>query len=96
MWRDDEPDFMQCFLSNFLAGYRRVNRLDPAWLSALPAFIRLREVDLYGAILHSFSPQEIQSEDWLSRYMTGRKERIIARKPFIDYDWLSLAKELEA
>lgn len=89
-FRDDDRAFMDTFLTNFFAGYRRENRLNPDWLDVLPGFIRLREVDLYGAILHSFTPEEIAGDGWLARFMTGRKENILAGRPMVHYPWQAL------
>jgi amicoumacin kinase len=95
MWRDQDQPFMSTFLGNFFTGYQREYRLDPAWLRLLPYFIRLREVDLYAVILNSFTPEEINADDWLRRFMHGRKESIINRAPFILFPWDKLAALME-
>lgn len=95
MWRDQNTEFMTFFLGNFFSGYRRMNRLDPSWLSGLPYFIRLREVDLYAALLHSMTPEEIAADAWTARYMQGRRESIINRAPFILFPWDKLSVLME-
>ncbi|MFC1852741.1 phosphotransferase enzyme family protein, partial [candidate division CSSED10-310 bacterium] len=38
------------FYDQFMAGYARENTIDPAWLSRIPHFLKLREIDLYICI----------------------------------------------
>jgi amicoumacin kinase len=95
MFRDQDQEFMTHFLANFFTGYRYENQLDPSWLVGLPYFIRLREVDLYAAILHSFTAEEIAAGPWLTRFMHGRKESIANRAPFILFPWDKLSVMLE-
>ncbi len=93
-WGKDKTEFTAWFMPAFLQGYREENRLDPAWLVELPNFLKLREIDLFAQILFSFPDGDHPDEPWSARYMLGRRERIAAGVPFIDYDWPSLADYL--
>ncbi len=90
MWgRDDMRSFMGRFMPVFLQGYREHNRLDPCWLKELPHFLKLREIDLFAAIL--FTMGETPEDAWCARYMDGRRAKIGNDVPYITYDWDSLA-----
>ena len=73
-------------------GYREHNRLDPLWLQEIPHFLKLREIDLFAAIL--FTMGEAPEDAWCARYMKGRREKIEKDVPFIKFDWESLAEYL--
>lgn len=91
---DDPQGFAAWFLPQFLAGYRRENRLDPAWLAELPHFLKLREIDLYAVILRSFDMNALDENPWVRNYLTGRRERLEQGLPYIDFDFASLASHL--
>ncbi|MCJ7433327.1 MAG: phosphotransferase [Anaerolineales bacterium] len=86
---DDIPGFTGRFMQTFLHGYREHNRLDPRWLKEIPHFLKLREIDLFAAIL--FTMGETPEDAWCARYMKGRRAKIENDVPFIQYDWDSLA-----
>ena len=88
--RADGPAFLGEFMPHFLRGYRGENRLDPVWLREIPHFMKLREIDLYAIIHRSFDVDNLD-HPWCARYMRGRKERIEAGRPFIDYDFETLS-----
>ncbi len=85
----DWPAFTRSFMPRFLSGYTRENRLSPAWLKEIPRFLKLREIDLYAVINRSFDVTNLDNP-WVSRYMDGRRERIEANEPYIDFDFNSL------
>jgi Ser/Thr protein kinase RdoA (MazF antagonist) len=89
---DDIPGFTGLFMPVFLRGYREHNRLDPRWLPELPHFLKLREIDLFAAILYTMG--ETPEDAWCARFMKDRREKIENDEPFIQYDWDSLAKYL--
>jgi Ser/Thr protein kinase RdoA (MazF antagonist) len=80
-------DDLSAFLRPFLQGYRSENDLDPAWLKEIPHFLKLREIDLYAVIHRSIGPGPYDDDPWLHRYMTGRRERLLANQPFVDFDF---------
>jgi len=90
---EDVPGFTKSFMTSFLKGYSKENQLDPQWLREMPAFLKLREIDLYGVIHRSFNIDEVD-DPWIIHYMTGRKELIENDVPYIDYDFDSLARLL--
>jgi Ser/Thr protein kinase RdoA (MazF antagonist) len=85
---DDIPGFIGRFMPVFLQGYREHNRLDPCWLPEIPRFLKLREIDLFAAIL--FTMGETPEDAWCARYMKGRRAKIENDVPFIDFNWESL------
>jgi len=91
MFEDHLGAFTASFMRDFLRGYSRENKLDPEWLAELPYFLKLREIDLYAQIHFSFDVENL-TDEWNIRYMQGRKERIDADLPYIDFDWESLMK----
>jgi Ser/Thr protein kinase RdoA (MazF antagonist) len=86
---DDIPGFTGRFMPVFFQGYREHNRLDPVWLKEIPHFLKLREIDLFAAIL--FTMGETPEDAWCARYMKGRREKIEKDVPFITFDWETLA-----
>jgi Ser/Thr protein kinase RdoA (MazF antagonist) len=87
--QEDSPAYLGGFLPHFLRGYRRENRLDPAWLKEIPHFLKLREIDLYAVIHRSFDVENLD-DPWCARYMQGRKQRIEAGLPFVEFDFETL------
>lgn len=51
--------FTHEFMTCFLRGYRRAYTLDPAWLKEIPAFLKLRELELYAVIFRDFDIKDI-------------------------------------
>jgi Ser/Thr protein kinase RdoA (MazF antagonist) len=90
---DDIPGFTGRFMPVFFQGYREHNHLDPLWLKETPHFLKLREIDLFAAILYTMG-EDPQEDAWCARYMKGRREKIVHEVPFIEFDWESLAQYL--
>jgi len=89
------------FLPGFLRGYAAENRLDPRWLAAIPHFLTTREIDLYAIIRRSYDLPEVTPaaveaipHDWSRRFMRGRRERLLAEQPYLDFDFSALADYL--
>lgn len=93
MGAEDVSAFTQEFMTHFLRGYRRENRLDPVWLQEMSHFLKLREIDLYAVIHRSFDVENLD-DPWCARYMAGRKERIENDVPYVEFDFESLAEYL--
>ena len=87
----DKTKLTGWFMPPFLKGYHQENQLDPAWLVEIPHFLKLREIDLYALIHRSFDLENLD-DPWVAKYMDGRKQKIEADLPFIEYDWESLAE----
>ena len=86
------------FLPPFLRGYAAENRLHPRWLATLPEFMTMREIDLYAVIHRSYGAAAAEPEtlphDWTRRFMVGRRARIEAGLPYVDFDFTTLGSYL--
>ncbi len=89
----DWPAFTQEFMTHFLRGYLQACPLDPAWLSEIPCFLKMREIELYAVMHRDFDVENIDNE-WCARFMQGRKSRIEQDAPFIDFDFTTLSAHL--
>lgn len=76
--------FSKGFLKAFLKGYEQENYLSPEWISLLPDFLKLREIELYVVIYRSCDMDN--PGPWEANYMKGRKESIENDIPFIGLD----------
>jgi amicoumacin kinase len=90
LFQPNPANFTRNFMTAFLRGYQREYDLHPAWLAEIPHFLKLREIDLYALIHRSFDLNNL-TDKWTIRYLDGRKEKIEAGIPFIDFDFTSLA-----
>jgi len=84
--RPDPAALVKGLLPHFLEGYASGNRLDPKWLKEIPLFLKIREIDLYGAIHRSFDVNNIDNP-WVAGFMKGRKEKIERDVPYLDLDF---------
>jgi Ser/Thr protein kinase RdoA (MazF antagonist) len=81
---DDNIEYARYFFRLFMEGYKRENDIDPVWITRIPDFMKLREMDLYIIIMK----EDIADEnDWCRRFMKGRRERIENDIPFLDLDF---------
>ncbi len=79
-----DANFARHFLAHFLQGYRREQSIDSVWLERIPAFLKLREIDLYLIIqLHDRG----STHPWVVAYMDGRRERILQEQPIMEIDF---------
>ncbi len=90
---ETDPNFVETFMSHFLQGYRRYHALDAKWLKEIPAFLKMREIELYAVIHRDFDLNNIDNA-WLEYFMRGRKQKIEQDVPFINFDFASLAGSL--
>ena len=96
---DDPVGILAGFLPPFLRGYRAENRLDPAWLAAIHDFLTTREIDLYAVIQRSYDLPDGDGvaaipHPWPRRFMTGRRARLVAGQPYVDFDFTRLVGEM--
>jgi len=89
----DPLAFTQEFMSHFLRGYQQASVLDPNWLTEIPFFLKLHEIELYAVIHRDFDVDNIYNA-WCARFMHNRKHRIEHDVPFIDFDFTSLSAQL--
>lgn len=89
---EPEPEALgRHFLSHFLEGYRQESHLPAEWLQHIPAFMKLRELDLYAIIFRSFDDVENIAHTWTANFMRGRRERILHDVPYLDLDFSMFA-----
>lgn len=89
--REDTIAFTEQFMRNFLLGYRREFDLDSKWLAEIPYFMRQREIDLWAFIERDIPNWRTMDDGWITRMMTGRREAILEERPFVDFNFSSLA-----
>jgi Ser/Thr protein kinase RdoA (MazF antagonist) len=90
---EDWSAFTGEFMSHFLRGYRQACPLDTAWLKEIPAFLKIREIELYAVMFRDFGVGDIDDE-WCARFMQNRKSRIEQDLPFIDFDFDTLSTQI--
>jgi Ser/Thr protein kinase RdoA (MazF antagonist) len=78
---NDQNEYGQHFLRNFLAGYLAENPLSNFWLEQLPLFLKLLEINIYDMVAKSY-PDE--ADEWVMKFMSGRKERLENDMPYSD------------
>ena len=89
--QEDPVSFIHSFMKPFLQGYSTENLVDISWFEQIPHFLKMREIDLYAVIHRSFDVENI-TDPWVSSYMEGRRDRIMADVPFVNFDWDLLAR----
>ncbi|MGQ0604455.1 MAG: phosphotransferase enzyme family protein [Anaerolineales bacterium] len=87
---DDPPTFTREFMTHFLRGYQQAYPLDPQWLKEIPAFLKLREIELYAVMHRDFDISNID-DAWCARFMHDRKYKIEHDVPYIEFDFESLS-----
>lgn len=92
MGHENDPVQIENFCRHFFIGYSQENILNPVWLSEIPFFLKLREIDLYAQIIFSFGGVENVDDPWCLNYLKDRKSKIENNVPYIAYDWTTMAK----
>ena len=82
---EDRLAFANRFLEAFLRGYREENQLADYWISLLPDFLKLRELELYVVVYRSCDMDN--PGPWESNYMRNRKASIENDIPFLGVPW---------
>lgn len=59
----DSASFTHEFMTHFLQGYRQAYSLSPSWLKEIPAFLKLRELELYAVVHRDFQIEG--TEHWI-------------------------------
>jgi Ser/Thr protein kinase RdoA (MazF antagonist) len=59
----NSADFTHEFMTHFLRGYRQAYTLSPAWFKEIPAFLKLRELELYAVVHRDFQIDGV--EHWV-------------------------------
>lgn len=82
-------DYAQAFLRDMFTGYNEKNTLDRRWLEVIPRILKRREIILYVAIHRGMDMNNL--DEWATRYMDGRRERIENNVPVLDIDYSAFA-----
>jgi|GEM_PF-791024 len=85
----DREDFARHFMRNFLSGYKSESSLGIFWLTQVPHFLKLLELNLYEDLHANETDQDVDSSG--EKFLQGRKERIEADQAFVDIDFEILA-----
>lgn len=84
----DKDEYALHFLRNFLTGYLAENLLSSFWLEQLPQFLKLLEINVYDMVAKSY-PDD--ADDWVMKFMSGRKERLENDMPYVDLNFEELS-----
>lgn len=88
----NKESFAVEYLQAFLAGYRSAHPLAPFWVSQLSHFLKLEEIFIYALIYPKYDPAD--DDPWVSRFMPGRKERIIQGIPYVNVNFIQISKQV--
>lgn len=95
MGKRHTPEFAAEFLGHFMRGYRQESTPGEWWLRELPAFMKIREIELYAVMFREFdiADGDLSKIDdaWCAAYMRGRKGLIEGDVPYLDVDFETLA-----
>ena len=83
--RSKQQQMARSYLRHVLAGYQSVAELNPRWRELFPLVLKRREIVLYIVVHRAMDLDNL--DDWGTRYMRGRRESIIERCPFLDFDF---------
>lgn len=86
----DRQAFGERFLKYLLRGYRVHMPFSRFWIDQLPALLKLLEIGIYLELYPIYD--SAKAGWWDSRFMPGRKERILAHTPYLDLDGAAVAQ----
>jgi Ser/Thr protein kinase RdoA (MazF antagonist) len=81
----DRERFGERFVTNVLKGYHVHKPVNQFWLRQLPLFLKLLEIGVYVMLAPYYNPAT--ADEWVSKYMPGRRERIEGEVPYLDLDF---------
>lgn len=84
----DKDAYAMRFLRSFLISYLSENSLTLFWLEQLPVFLKLLEINVYEVVARSY-PDD--ADEWVSKFMAGRKERLENDIPYVNLDYAAIA-----
>jgi Ser/Thr protein kinase RdoA (MazF antagonist) len=76
----EQAEAGHAFLASFLAGYAQEHDPQAWWIAELPAFLKLREFELYAAIHRSFDLDDL--DPWCASFMSGRRRKLEDGAPY--------------
>jgi len=93
--QEDRRTFAGHFLQQYLAGYGSEKPLDAFWIAQLPHFLKLLETGVYAEVYPYHDPADTTS--WVSKFLADdRKGRIERGVPYVDLDFVEVARSLGA
>jgi Ser/Thr protein kinase RdoA (MazF antagonist) len=84
--------FPEMFLGSYLSGYVSETPLQPFWVEQLPLFLKLLEIGVYTQVERAY--QSGTDDEWIRRFMPGRRERIVENVPFVDLRFPEVAASI--
>ncbi len=87
----DQQRFGERFLEHLLRGYLSQKSLEPFWVAQFPLFLKLVEIGVYIILYRNFDPAD--SHGWVSKFMSGRKQRIEQDIPYADLDFKDIYRK---
>jgi Ser/Thr protein kinase RdoA (MazF antagonist) len=85
----DPRELATWFIPAFFAGYGSEADLPAQQIGWIPLFMRLREIDTYG-VIHRDDDADT-SHPWTRAFLDGRRQRIEAAAPVVEFDWTVVA-----
>ena len=85
-------DFARLFLNGYLSGYVGERPLEPFLVRQLPLFLKLLEVGVYAQVERAY--ESGTEDEWIGKFMPGRRERIVKGVPFVDLPFAKLAERV--
>lgn len=83
----DRARFGAHFLEHLLKGYHSQKPISQFWISQLPHFLKLLEIGVYVMLCRSYD--SATADEWVSKFMPGRQQRIEQGVPYVDLDFES-------
>ncbi len=84
----DKEAFAARFLKSFLKGYQPEGRLELFWLRQMPHFLKLLESGVYAQVYTAYEAGQV--DEWVGKFMPGRKARLEKDVPYLSLDWESM------
>lgn len=81
--------FGERFLVNLLRGYKTQMAVSTWWVDHLPDFLKLLEIGVYLMLYQDYD--EESADDWVRKFMKGRRERIDRDAPYVELDFNAAA-----
>jgi Ser/Thr protein kinase RdoA (MazF antagonist) len=82
---EERETFAANFMEQVLAGYTAEKSLDPFWLSQMPSFLKLLELNIYCEACKNNETGE--GGGWLAKFMAGRRHRVENDVPYVNIDF---------
>ncbi|MGC9469435.1 MAG: hypothetical protein ACP5HS_12640 [Anaerolineae bacterium] len=93
--RQERPAFAAHFLREFIRGYAIERPLDAFWVSQLPYFLKLLEINIYAQVSPHHDPADTTS--WVGKFLAeDRRQRIESGVPYVETDFAGAMESLEA